>query len=239
MHPRLYMHSIQYAFYDVHNQIIIFESRNASGRRVQFTITRNQFLNLNDAIYQIRNHNYYGHFPIGHSTWLHYNDSDSCLYNDSAGTHFSFLSFQEYIKHTHPRLLSLVRLKQKTETETETRTRRRGAATDAGRHTSKSTNHKRPSSSVSMPFHQSPSAKRSRWEEREASPRPTNNGVLSNHEETSPVLSKWDGSSARWRSDSDSANSSIGEDQDNSSAMQVDNTPEFECLDSEQYCLQV
>ena len=219
MLPRLYMHSVQYVFYDNHYEEVLFESRMACGRRFTFVLSRNQFLNLHDAISQIEKFKYYGHFPLGQNTWLHYNAFDSCLYresNEDRRLYFTFISFTEYIKHTHPRLLSLVR-HQKDELVA---TRRRGSGDDGRRQRAvKSTAHKRPLSTVSVPSHQSSEAKRSRGEECKATSRSTNDAVVSNIEEASAILSKWDRSSARWRSDSSSSESSAAEDMSTSLSL--------------------
>ena len=211
MLPRLYLHSVQYVFYDRHNEEVTFESRMACGRRFAFLLSRNQFLNLNDAISQIKNFNYYGHFPLGQNTWLHYNAFDSSLYkesNDDRRLYFTFISFSEYINHTHPRLLSLVRQKDESVT-----TRRRGSRTDGRRQSAiKSTAHKRPLSTASGSSHQSSKAKRACGEEWTATSRATNDVVMSNIEEANTILSKRDRSSARWRSDSSSSDSSASED---------------------------
>ena len=110
---RLYMHSNQCVNYDCDNAKIIFESYLVIGQRFQFAISENQFLNLNDAVHQIKNFNYmyYGHFSLGHNYWLHYNVFDNSLYRESneiCRTYFTFIAFEEYMRHTHLRLLSLL-----------------------------------------------------------------------------------------------------------------------------------
>ena len=236
MYPRLYMHSVQFAHFDNCNGKIYFESRKASGRHFQFILTRNQFFNLNDAIYQIKKFNYYGHFPLGNNTWLHYNGgSDTRLYRESFAedcrVYFSFDSFMEYIKHTHPRLLSLVRLNQSAAAAAAAATADRGERRrrlNARRRLpsiscSKSTNHKRSLSTILESSHQSSDSKRHRGRaEWATASRSTDNDVLSAAEEESAILSKWERSSDRRRSDSDSSQSSGAEDRHSPASLRCD-----------------
>ena len=238
------MHSVQFVHFDNRNGKIYFESRKASGRHFQFILTRNQFFNLNDAIYQIKKFNYYGHFPLGNNTWLHYNGgSNTRLYRESFAkdcrVYFSFDSFMDYIKHTHPRLLSLVRLNQSAaaaataaipdigERRRRLNARRRlpsSSSTSSSISCSKSTNHKRPLSAVLEPSHQSSDSKRHRGRaERAAASRSTDNDVLSAVEEESVILSKWERSSDRRRCDSDSSQSSCAEDRHSPASLRCDN----------------
>lgn len=237
MYPRLYMHSVQFAHFDNCNGKIYFESRKASGRHFQFILTRNQFFNLNDAIYQIKKFNYYGHFPLGNNTWLHYNGgSDTRLYRESFAedcrVYFSFDSFMEYIKHTHPRLLSLVRLNQSAAAaaaatadrgERRRRLNARRRLPSSSISCSKSTNHKRSLSTILEPSHQSSDSKRHRGRaEWATASRSTDNDVLSAAEEESAILSKWERSSDRRRSDSDSSQSSGAEDRHSPASLRCD-----------------
>ena len=230
------MHSVQFAHFDNCNGKIYFESRKASGRHFQFILTRNQFFNLNDAIYQIKKFNYYGHFPLGNNTWLHYNGgSDTRLYRESFAedcrVYFSFDSFMEYIKHTHPRLLSLVRLNQSAAAAAAAATADRGERRrrlNARRRLpsiscSKSTNHKRSLSTILESSHQSSDSKRHRGRaEWATASRSTDNDVLSAAEEESAILSKWERSSDRRRSDSDSSQSSGAEDRHSPASLRCD-----------------
>ena len=75
MHPRLYMHSLQYATYVPEDRTVMFETRHASGRQCSFVLTRNQFLSFDNAIVLIERENAYGHYPLGQHIWFHYNTS--------------------------------------------------------------------------------------------------------------------------------------------------------------------
>lgn len=212
MHPRLYMQSFQYATYNAVHEKITFETRLAYGRRCYFSLSKNQFLALNDAIILIDEENAYGHYPLGQYTWMHYNAFDASLYRetkDAERIHFIFASFEEYKKYTHKRLLSLVRLKTTT-VPTATRTRQK-LYNGRGRHKSEiiAANCKRPLSAVLQSANQSPPPKRSRRGERETASRATNDVIMSHDDEEGPIFSKWHYSNTRRRSDSISPLSSI------------------------------
>lgn len=207
MYPRLYMQTFQYATYDPHREEINFETRHANGRCFRFTLSENQFLALNDAIMMIEKENCYGHFPLGQSTWIHYNAFDASLYRQTKNygrIDFIFGCFEEYKSFTHRRLFSLIRLKSTTAT-------RRRANDGRGRGRGESSNYKRPSSVVVQSEDQSPATKRSRRGERKTTSRSSDNAFVSDTEKESPILSEWHYSNTRRRCDSISSLSSASE----------------------------
>ena len=201
MHPRLYMQSFQYASYNVAQETIKFETRRVYGRRFHFILTKNQFLGLDDAILLIDKDNSYGHFPLGQNAWFYYNTFNASLYRETekfGRVYFPFASFEEYKSFTHPRLLSLIRLKD----EEATRVRRRSVGRERGRGRGKSTNNKRPSSIVLRAGNRSPAPKRARGDERKTTPRSTDDAFLSHTDEESAIFSKWNCASSRRKCDS-------------------------------------
>ena len=199
MHPRLYMQSFQYATYNVAQQTIKFETRRACGRRFYFILTKNQFLGLDDAIVLIDKDNSYGDFPLGKGAWFYYNGFNATLYRETekfGRVRFPFTSFEEYKSFTHPRLLSLIRLKD----EEATRAQRRSVG--RGRARGKSTNHKRPSSIVLRAENRSPPPKRARGGEGKTAPSSTDDVFVSHIDKESAVFSKWNCASSRRKCDS-------------------------------------
>ena len=205
MHPRLYMHSLQYATYDQANDRITFKTRHANGHHSHFVLSRNQFLALNDAMILIEKEKCDGNFPLGQYTWLHYNAFDASLYKETencARIEFTFASFEEYKSCTHRRLLSLLRLNDLATVEKK----RRIDGRSRGR--GKSTSYKRPSSVVLRAENQSSAAKRPRRGERTISSRTSNNGDMPNTDEESAIFPEWHHSTSRGRFDSPSPLSS-------------------------------
>ena len=200
MQPRLYMQSVQFASYRQHTDSITFETRLASGRREHFILTKNQFLALDDALILIRESNSYGHYPLGQNVWMHYNAFDASLYKETANgarINFIFVCFEEYKRHTHNRLRSLILLN----CDGARRNRRRcGEAQNA--------RCQRPLSVTMRSSHQPSSSKRSYRTEWKTASRSTDNVKLSHDDKTRSVLSKWDRTSPRRRSDSISSQSS-------------------------------
>ena len=232
MHPRLYMQSLQYATYDRANEQVTFETRLACGRRHHFYLSKNQFLALNDAILLIDTENAYGHYPLGHGIWMHYNAFDASLYRDTKNCeriYFIFASFSEYKRFTHRRLLSLVRSKEKKTDVPKARAtlqaRRQYNERDRGRSGRKaeiiSTNCKRPLSVAVQSVNRSPTAKRSCWEERNAASRTADNANLSCDDEDSSIFSQWNYSSTRRRSDSISSISSLSKSVSATESVQI------------------
>ena len=215
MYPRLYMQSFQYAMYNRTNQRITFETRYACGRRCEFTLSRNQFLALNDAIFLIDKENAYGHYPLGQRMWLHYNLFDASLYRETKNDgriYFIFASFAEYKRFTHRRLLSLVRLKEEKTVVTNARRslhneRNRGRG---GRKSEVvSSINKRPLSNAMSETNRSPAAKRTCREERDAASRTTDDADLSYNDEASAIFPEWHHSNTRRWGDSISSLSSL------------------------------
>ena len=217
MQPRLYMQSFQYATYNRVSGRMTFETRHACGRRFYFSLTKNQFLALNDAIILINEENAYGHYPLGQNTWMHYNASDASLYrdlnnDDNSRVHFIFASFDEYMNYTHRRLLSLVRLKDnKTVAAAIAARARRNGRGRRRNGTSVTTSYKRPLSVAVQPSNRSPASKRPCREKREAVSRATDNADVSYTNEESAIFPEWHYSNTRRRSDSISSLSSAKE----------------------------
>lgn len=204
MHPRLYMQSFQYVSYDCKNEQVIFTTRLVSGSRFHFILSRNQFLALDDVIVLIKRSNSYGHFPLGHNMWMHYNAFDASIYKDGINDkriYFIFTSFDEYIAFTHNRLLSLVRLNDRREVDARTRSRRRGKrASDKCEVDSSS--HKRPLSTAVQSSSKPTTSKSYYRSEREIASRTADNVIMSHDDEESSIFSKWHGSNSRRRHDS-------------------------------------
>ena len=199
MHPRLYMHSLQYATYNAAQETIKFETRRACGRRFHFILTKNQFLGLNDALLLIDKDNAYGDFPLGQCAWFYYNGFKATLYRETENfsrVHYPFIWFEEYKSFTHPRLLSLIRLKDGEAARVRRRSVWRGRAED------KPANHKRPSSIVLRAGNRSPAAKRARGREGKTTPRSTDDALLPHTSEESAIFPKWNCASSRRKCDS-------------------------------------
>ena len=237
MQPRLYMQSFQYASYNHDSERVTFETRLACGRRCYFSLTKNQFLALNDALILIDKENAYGHYPLGQNTWMHYNAFDASLYREmnNGRVHFIFASFHEYKKYTHRRLLSLVRVKEietvaaatVARTRSKARAKRNGRERGRRRSSSESvtTNYKRPLSVAVQSSNRSPASKRPCREKREAVSRATNDADVSYNGEESPIFSEWHYSNTRRRSDSISSLSSAKE---SVATLEID-YPELTC----------
>lgn len=224
MYPRLYMHSLQYVFFNSDTSEVTFATRHVSGRRFNFILTRNQFLSLHDAITLIDKDNSYGHFPLGQSVWLHYNAFDASLYRDPIGgkrVYFTFACFEEYKSYTHRRILMLVRSNEdssKTTRDWRTGRRYRGRQRaeddddEVGEDRAHSSDNKR-----SLPIElrtntQSPTSKRARWRKRKTASRPTDNVIVPNDDEEGSIFSEWHSSNARRRCDSISSMSCASQD---------------------------
>lgn len=228
MHPRLYMHSLQYATYVPEDRTVTFEIRHASGRQFSFVLTRNQFLSFDDAIVLIERENAYGHYPLGQHIWFHYNAFDASLYKETkhnGRVDFIFASFAEYKTYTHRRLLSLIRLKDEVQPTTSaipTRTKAR-AKRHSRRKSKDETNrphHKRSLSITVQPADQPSAAKRCRRGEREAVSRSADDAHMSYDDEDGPVLSEWHYSNTRQRGDSISSISSVSKSANSSTRLQ-------------------
>ena len=207
MHPRLYMQSFQYATYNRAYEKVTFETRFASGRRNYFSLTKHQFLALNDVIYLIDKGKAHGHFPLGQRTWMHCNAFDASLYRDMKNCdriYFNFNSFAEYMKHTHQRLLSLVRSKEK-KANGVTNVKQLRKIGRGGEAEVIATSCKRPLSVVLQPSDQSPTSKRSRREEWKSTSRSSDHADVSATSQESDLFPKWYYSNSRRRSDSTSS----------------------------------
>ena len=210
MHPRLYMHSMQYVLYNSDTAEVTFATRHASGRRYNFMLTKNQFLSLHDAITLIQRNNSYGHFPLGQKIWLHYNTWDASLYKDPTGkkrVYFTFASFDEYVTYTHRRLLSLVRLNEVVPAKSARRSRGEGRRQWQRRQREGgddfiSANNKRSLPIALRADDQSPTSKRFRGRKRKAASRSADDVVMSHDDEESAVFSEWHCSNSRRECDS-------------------------------------
>ena len=220
------MQSLQYATYNHVHEKVTFETRLACGRRYYFSLSKNQFLALNDAILLIDEENAYGHYPLGHGTWMHYNASDASLYRDAKArerVYFVFASFEEYKRFTHRRLLSLVRSKEeKTDVLTAKRQHHgRNRARGGRKPEIVSSNCKRPLSVVVQSVDRSPATKRSCREERKAASRTADDANLSHDDEESAVFPEWHCSNTRRRCDSVSSLSSLSKSFSTAESVQV------------------
>ena len=225
MFPRLYMHSLQYVFFTSAPKEITFVTRHASGRRYNFVLTKNQFFALNDAILLIQRDNSYGHFPLGENVWIHYNAFDASLYKDPLGrerVYFTFACFEEYVKYTHRRILSLIRLNAST-SATSMCSRRRGRGGRSilrgrrrvrkrGEAESSSSPNKRPSPTSVQSSNRSPTPKRTCGGTRQTVPRTTDHAVMSLGGHSGPILPKWHHSNSRRECDSVSLMSYTSQD---------------------------
>ncbi len=234
MLPRLYMHTIQHVSYHPKSKKVTFETRLVTGRRFHFVLTKEQFLSFNDALLLIEREKLFGHFPLGYTAWLHYNAFNVCLYKetqDGKRVEFLFIAFEEYKRVTHKRLLSLVRLKEKK--DVEPRERQKDGERIQRQCKDKPTSHQRPLSAVLQPTDRSPSPKRARREEWEASSGSTDNAVLPFDEKESVILSKRKSASTRRRRDSVSSNSSYSKDLLSPSSVQLYYPDSDECMETE------
>ena len=206
MHPRLYMQSFQYATFNSQSGCIAFVTRHASGRYFHFTLSKEQFLALDDAIalieISVSLSDCYGHYPLGQNTWLHYSDSEVRLYKytrDSDRINFHFLNFREYKRYTHSRLKSFIRMKCEKDGRVSRSCRYEDLST---------TTHQRPLSSTLRQTHRPGATKRHCWRKRRATSRKAINAKLPPDEETRSVLSERHSANSR-RSGSISSESSL------------------------------
>ena len=184
------MQTFQYATFDSKTASVIFKTRHASGRHFHFTLTKEQFLALDDAIALIERSHYYGHYPLGQNIWLHYTTSDASLYKQTCNSNrisFHFLNFREYKRYTHSRLQSFIHLTGKQNGRTR-RIRYHGSASTA--------RNQRPSSVAVQQTCKTGATERHYRRKRSITSRKTDDVKLSLDNETRSVFSE------RHRSDS-------------------------------------
>lgn len=218
MYPRLYMHTLQHVSYHAKTKQVIFETRLVTGRRFHFVLTKDQFYSFNDAILLIDKLKFHGHFPLGNNTWFNYNAFNVSLYketNDQKRVEFIFVSYEEYKRVTHKRLLSLIRLKEK---DVE---RKKNEERDGHKRKIDFTSYQRSLSIVQQSTDRSPSPKRPRGEEWEAASGPTDDAILSCGKEENTIFSEWKSSTPRRRNDSISSNSTLSKNLPSPSTVQL------------------
>ena len=204
MQPRLYMQTIQFATYKQHGESITFETRHVSGRRYHFVLTKNQFLALDYVIALIQCDDTYGHYPLGQNMWLDYNPNCVRLYKQRSNgdrLKFHFVCFEEYKRHVHSRLRSLLLLNRN---EAGRRRRKYGESSTAS--------NQRPLSIAMQPTHQPSTTKRRCWGERKAALWATDNVNMSHDDKACSILSERNSTNSRRRSDSFSSKSSLCSD---------------------------
>ena len=229
MYPRLYLHSLQSATVNRKKTEITFETRHANGCHYYFSLTRNQFLALDDVLFLIDSPDcIHGHFPLDTNLWFHYGANEATLYVTSSDKrpYFTFESFAQYKRFTHHRILSLLRLKEEAKASI---TRRENDS--RGRRVSFS-NHKRPISSVVQSVNRSTTTKRNHGE-RKTLPRATDNADMSHSGEEGIVFPKRNNSNSRWWIDSSSSSASESDDNLPFDAIQTPTSITLEPLESE------
>ena len=214
---------------------------------IDFVLTINQFLSLNDAILLIQRDNSYGHFPLGENVWIHYNAFDASLYKDPVGgerVHFVFACFEEYVKYTHRRVLSLVRLNAIT-SATSMRSRRRGRGGRSilrGRRRlrecrevdstlSSSSSNKRSSPASVRSSNRSPTPKRACEGKRQALPRSSDDAIVPLGQHPGPIFPEWHHSNNRRECDTISVMSYSSQDLSTPSPQQHNAPSESDELD--------
>ena len=196
MLPRLYIQTLQYVIFNATSREVVFETRHVSGNRYYFILNIDQFLALDEVISLIKVDSRHRHYPLGQDMWLNYSGKDSSLYKNirnSGRINYIFENFEEYKSYAHKRLHSLVH-----STLSRRVTRRRYASSSSIK------THKRPLSSRIRASHRSPTPKRHSEQSRETLPRPSLDAELSHEDETHSLLSEWDDTNSRRRSDSSS-----------------------------------
>lgn len=194
MSPRLYLQDIQYATYKADTQEIWFQMRHVTGGNYHFILSREQFLALDDALIIIDNSHRYGDYPLGQHMWLRYHNDEVTLYRNtrhSGRIHFHFERFEDYKSYVHKRLYSFIDSKSAREV-----TRRRYH----GRFPAKT--HKRSISDDVWSTNQPSTSKRHCRSQRKTSPRSSVHAHYTNEEKVCDILSEWNNSNSRRRSES-------------------------------------
>lgn len=196
---RFNLHSIKSVTVDELKTVIIFETLFVNGHVYYFSMTKDEFLNFDEALFLISKDNFQGNIPIGDDIWFSYfhkrqgyeiklwkQRKDRILYFD-----FDYDSFNEYKKTVHWKLFSFLRLKA---TEYDERRKRQKRNRYKSRH-DKSIHDKCPLSNEDSRSYQS--TRNGETSERETSSGATNNVNMSFVNKTSSVLSKWSDSTTR------------------------------------------
>ena len=226
MIPRLYIQTLQYVIFNATSREVIFETRHVSGSRYHFILNIEQFLALDEVMSLIKVDSRHRHYPLGQDMWLNYSGKDSTLYKNirnSGRINYIFENFEEYKNYAHKRLHSLVH-----STLSRRVTRRRRYASSSSIKT-----HKRPLSSRIWASHRSPAPKRHSEQSRETLPRPPHDAELSDEDETHSLLSEWDDTNSRRRSNSPSPSSTLYTDIPSPTPVRLDSPSPASSLESE------
>jgi hypothetical protein len=173
------MQTLQFASYDQNTETIWFETRHIGGCYYAFALTKNQFLRLDNVIALLQENHNYRRYPLGENMWFDYNLHHIKLYEERDNRNrvtFSFESFEEYKRYTHPRLHSLI---------CQSRHGRR-------RQQESLTTHQRSLPVTMQSRHRHLSPKGTCRRKRKAISRAANNVKLSRYDETGSVLSEWE-----------------------------------------------
>ena len=206
---RFSMHHVQMASVDRSKSLVTFETRDIHQRRFYFTLTREQFLAFDDVIQLLKREDRYGHFPLGDDMWFHYSEYGGKIYEYNRDAYWKFISLTQYKKHVHQRLMSFFRCKDEWVSHPQRGRKRRlhrrrvraMRDDDIGDEDQypKSSKCKRTLSTSLCPSTQSSaSGSACEWE---ASPRPTDNVLMSPIWKESAFLSKREHSSSGRKND--------------------------------------
>lgn len=107
------MHGVQYASVNQAKSLVTYETRLPNGHCFYFRLSRNQFLNLNDAFLMLEREGSSGDYPLGNGYWFSYKHYGEAIIHDYHANprqpcYFKFNNLIQYLKNTHRQLLSFL-----------------------------------------------------------------------------------------------------------------------------------
>lgn len=89
----------------------VYFKHDTHGKETGITLSRRQFLNLNDIIMDLDTFRNMKYYPLGGNVWLQYYQNRIQLYHCRLHIHFTFhdTSWMKYLGETHRRILSFIR----------------------------------------------------------------------------------------------------------------------------------
>ena len=105
------LHSVQRVRIDKLKKLLVFETECPNGTVYYFQMTVEQFFSFHDVLTCIDHYDTRTHFPIGKKMWCHYSSQRGMIlyYCQKNVPYFKFENFRQYKYFTHHRLLSFLR----------------------------------------------------------------------------------------------------------------------------------
>ena len=208
------LHCIQRVRIDKLKKLLNFETECPNGTVYYFQMTVEQFFSFHDVLTSIEHYDRRTHFPLGKKMWCHYSSQRGMIlyYCQKNLPYFKFENFQQYKYFTHQRLLSFLRRDDRPAVVSKCSSANEQRKGGEGAGEVSIANRKRPLSVVlqssNQPTRSATPTKQRGEEGLQASPRSTDNAVVSPDKEKSAFLPKRHHPNPRWRNDS-SAFSSV------------------------------